>query len=236
MARKKIVKSEEGGKSLIKPINLIKDKKDRQIMWALILMISVILIIVLIPIVKHYFFDKFTYEKLEYQKTQMGDMKYFSTRIPVTDSSYAFIGTFDINFRNDPRKLEDINTTIKTGIPTFNKKETVYISTGKMERSCIDGTAAVLTLAGFLRGFAGMNLTGALSDKELADSNNFPYVTCENSKMNTVINLVEGNKTEITQINSNCYILEYKDCEVMKVSEKFILEILKGYMVPFSKK
>jgi len=120
--------------------------------------------------------------------------------------------------------------------PIFNRDEIVYISTGEMKRNCKEGTAGVLTLSGFLRGFALMNVSGAISDKEIANATNFSYITCFNSPHNTVINIIEGNETKITQTSPDCYILEFKDCEVMKVSEKFILEILEGYMKGFEKK
>jgi hypothetical protein len=215
----------------------VKQKQNNQLVWAIVLMACVLLIVVFVPLIKYQFINKFVYAELEFQKTQADDLLFYSTRIPVSDAfNTKIIGTFFINFRNDPRKLKDVETDIKTGIPTFNKKEVVYISTGEMTRNCAEGTAAVLTLSGFLKQFALMNVSGAISDEKIAIENNFPYIDCENSKLNTVINLIEGNETKITQVNSNCYTLEFKDCEVMKVSEKFILEIIEGYMSDFQRK
>jgi len=76
---------------------------------------------------------------------------------------------FFINFRNDPRKLTDMEVKKTTTMPVFSRDKVVYISTGKMERNCVDGTAAVLTLSGFLKQFALMNVSGAISDKEIAE-------------------------------------------------------------------
>ena len=105
-----------------------------------------------------------------------------------------------------------------------------------MERNCHEGIVATLTLSGFLRQFALMNVSSAISDKEIANETGFPYITCANSPRNTVINIIEGNETRIIQTSPDCYTLEFKDCEVMEVSEKFILEIIKGYMKGFVKK
>jgi hypothetical protein len=214
----------------------LNDKRNRQILWTIVLMTSIIAIIILVPLIKHNFIDKFVYSKLDFQKTRLGDMVFYSTYLPVADSSgQKIIGTFSINFRNDPRKLESIPVDMKSEFITFNKKDVVYVSIGDMNRNCLEGTAATLTLAGFLRQFAQMNVSAGMSNEQTANENNFPYITCENSKNNTVIKIIEGDKTEIRQINSNCYELEYKECEVMKVSEKFIIEIIKGYMKDFTR-
>ena len=206
-----------------------KQKQDRQLKGAVILMVGILAIIILVPLIKIYIFDRFEYLGLDFQKTQLGNYRFYSTRIPVLLTEKE-IGYFSINFRNDPRKLEDINFKKITYAPVFQKDKVVYISTGKIERECNEGTAAVLTISGFLNQFAQMNVSGALSDKEIAEANNLSYVTCSTHPENTVINIIEGNKTEIRQTRDNCYELEYNECEVLKVSEKFILEIIKGYL------
>jgi len=212
-----------------------KQKQNRQVIWAIILMTCLILIIIGVPIIKSNFINKFRYINLNFQKTQLGDMYFYSTMIPVVDSSNNILGTFSMNFRNDPRKLDDINFKKTTSVPVFIKDKAVYISPGKIERNCVESSAATLTLSGFLRQFAQLNVSAGISDKKIAEENNFPYISCINTKKNTVIEIVEGNETKIEQISPECYRLEYKDCEIMKVSEKFILEILKGYMDNFMK-
>lgn len=240
MAEKKTIK-----KSKQKEVNVSekkekkstsKDKQNKQLVWAIILMVSVLAIIILVPLIKYQFINKFVYSNLDFQKTQdsAGNI-FYSTRIPVGDMYGKVIGSFFINFRNDPRKLKDIEYKKTTTVPIFSRDKTVYISTGNMSRNCADGTAATLTLSGFLRQFAQMNVSGAIGDKKIAEENNLPFVTCLNSRNNTVINLVEGDETRIVQTSPDCYTLEFKDCEVMKVSEKFVLEIIEGYMKDFVK-
>ena len=232
--KKKEVKDKEPEKNKISKKG-IKKKQNRQIMWAIILMISLILIIVGVPFIKNNFINKFRYINLDFQKTQLGDMYFYSTQIPVADSSNNVIGTFSMNFRNDPRELEDINFKKTTSVPVFTKERTVYISPGKIERNCVESSAATLTLSGFLRQFAQLNVSAGISDKKVAEENKFPYIACINTKKNTVIEIIEGNETKIEQISPDCYRLEYKDCEIMKVGEKFILAILEGYMDNFMK-
>ncbi|MDP3026480.1 MAG: hypothetical protein Q8N63_02140 [Nanoarchaeota archaeon] len=213
-----------------------KQKQNRQVIWVIVLMTCLILIIVGVPFIKNNLINKFRYITLDFQKTQLGDMYFYSTLIPVADSSNNIVGTFSMNFRNDPRKSEDINFKKTTTTPVFIKDKPVYISPGKIERNCVESSAATLTLSGFLRQFAQLNVSAGISDKKVAEENNFPYISCINTKKNTVIEIIEGNETKIEQISPDCYRLEYKDCDIMKVSEKFILEILKGYMNNFERK
>ncbi len=234
MAKKKEVKNKEPEKNKISKKE-IKKKQNKQIIWAIILMISLILIIVGVPFIKNNFINKFRYINLDFQKTQLGDMNFYSTKIPVANSLNEVIGTFSMNFRNDPRKLEDMKIIKTTTVPIFIKDRVVYISPGKIERNCVESIAATLTLSGFLRQFAQMNVSAGISDKKVAEEANFPYITCANTKKNTVIEVLEGNETKIEQISPDCYRIEYKDCEIMKVSEKFILMILEGYMDSFMK-
>ena len=231
-------KSKEEVKKVKKKIKKLttKQKQTRQLIWAIVLMVSILAIVILVPLIKYQFINKFVYAKLDFQKTQAGDMVFYSTRIPVGDRYGDIIGSFFINFRNDPRKLEDIEVKKTTSTPIFKRDRVVYISTGKMERNCQDGTAAVLTLSGFLKQFALMNVSGAISNKEIAEENGIPHINCYNTPDNTVINIVEGSETKINQGNPNCYDLVFKDCEVMEVTEKFLLEIIEGYMQGFEKK
>jgi hypothetical protein len=213
-----------------------KEKQNHQLIWAIVLMISVIAIVILVPLIKYQFINKFVYANLDFQKTQAGDTIFYSTRIPVGDANGNVIGSFFINFHNDPRKLKDIGYKDTTTIPTFKRDKTVYISTGEMTRNCAEGTAAMLTLSGFLRQFALMNISAGISNEKIANETGFPYITCtDNPNQNTIINIFEGTKTEITQLDFDCYDLIFKDCEVMKVTERFILEIIEGYMKDFER-
>ena len=224
-------------KNPIKKKSGVNEKRNKQILWTIVLMSCLIAIIIIVPLIKHQFINKFVYIGLDFQKTQLGDLYFYSTQIPVADVYGNILGSFSIDFRNDPRKLESITVKKTTTVPVFKKENVVYISTGKIERNCKEGIGAMLMLAGFLRQFAQMNVSAGISDKRIANETNFPFITCLNSqKNNTVIEIIEANETKITQTSPDCYRLEYKDCDVLKVSEKFILEIIEGYMKNFVKK
>jgi hypothetical protein len=226
----------EAEKNSEKSKKAIWEKQNKQIMWAGILMISVILIVVLVPFIRQNYINKFVYANLDFQKTKLGDILFYSTRIPITDKQGQIIGSYSTNFRKDPRKLENIPVNLTKGVVAFRKDNTVYISLNPLMESCPDNTLAFINLAGFLRDFAGLNIKSAVSDKKYGQENNILYANCQSAKNNTVIFITSGNETKITQTFDNCYELSYKNCEVLNVSEKFMIEIIDNYMSYFVKK
>jgi hypothetical protein len=208
----------------------LKTKQNKQIMWAIILMSSIILIIILVPYIKTNYLNKFTYINLDFQKTKLGEIIFYSARIPITNQQGQIAGDFPINLRNDPRKLEYINGSIPNNTFTFNKNLPVYITLNPDMRICEDNTIAVVGLTGFLKDFGNLNIKAAMTDKDYANASRFPYVTCENSPNNTVIKIDGGNETMVTKTSDNCYEITFKECEILQVTEKFQLIILKNYM------
>ena len=212
--------------------------QNKQVKWAVFFMIGIILIVVLFFAIKSNFIDKFDYKGLEFQKTQLGDIRFYSARFPVVSGTGQVIGDYAVNLRNDPRKLNmPINTT--TGKIEFtvdrNKYGDVYISLNPFMKICEDSGIAVLTISSFLRD-SGLNVKSAVTDKAYARANNLTQRWCDNSVYDTIIIVTDGNETSITEIYPNCYELKFKECEVLQVSEKFILLILEDYAKKFIKK
>jgi hypothetical protein len=218
-----------------------KKKQNIQIMWAVILMGSLILIIILAPMISNQIFNKFHYNNLEFQKTKVGTINFYSTKIPLTRTvpiTGAFIkkddisGSFDLNLRNDPRKLEYIPVNIPNNTISFRGK-TVYITMNTYDKPCEQNVISAVTLTNFLISFGNKKVEGAVTDLNYSTEYKIPYITCENSDSNTVIYFKEDTKTSIEKISPTCYELSYNNCEMLQVSEKFILTILEGYMSYF---
>jgi hypothetical protein len=211
----------------------IKKNQNKIILGAIILMILIIAIITLIPIIKIQM-SKFTYISLTFQKTQLGKITFYSSYIPVVDSSGKIISSYAINLRTDPRSLENINSNITNNTIKFIKTRPVYLSLDPEMKVCELNSIAMVTLAGFLRD-SGLDVKSAVTDNNYSTDNNLQYKTCETSPENTVILVNSGNATEVKEIKKNCYEITYKDCEIMPASEKFIITILKEYMSHFKK-
>jgi len=207
---------------------------DKQLKWAVILMASIILIIVVIPFVKMNYLDKFDYHGLTFQKTQLGEIEFYSTKFPVLAATGNVIGNYAVNLRNDPRELENI--TVKATFDDIDfrfhkengaiKYDPVYISLDPFMGVCEDSTIAVLTLSGFL-GDSGLDVKSASMDKEYAEANNFTYKRCADDS--SVIMITQGDVNKITEIGDVCYEIRFKDCDILKVSERFVLKMLEQY-------
>ncbi len=219
--------------------NDIEEIQNKQIKWAVILMAGIILLIIVVPFVKTNFVDKFEYKGLIFQKTQLGDLIFYSSRFPVLSITGNVIGNYAVNFRNDPRDLEDIPVNLRSDRIDFtlenkNKYGPVYISLDPRMEACEDSGIALLELSGFLRD-SGLDVKSAVTDKNYAKENNLVQRWCHNSGFDTVIIITDGNETVINEIAPNCYEIVFNDCRILEGAERFILSVLEEYARRFEK-
>jgi len=216
----------------------VKKKQNKQIMWAIILMASIILIIVLVPYITTNYVNQFVYLNLDFQKTKLGELTFYSTMVPIVDSDSQIVNSYTMNFRNHPKELEKIEfsrTHQDVDYVYFKKDEAVYISLNPEIETCEDTGIAMIPFAGFLRDFAKQEVASAVNDEDYAKNLNLSYVTCENSPNNTVLYLKEGEETKIIKTATNCYELTYNDCEIVEIIERFELLVLEKYMSYFTR-
>jgi len=222
----------------------IVKKQNNQIKWAVFLMLGLIVIIVLVPYIKLNYFDKFNYNGLDFQKTRLGELTFYSAKFPVVSGTGQVIGDYSVNLRKDPRDLEYIPVNISNDNIQFSIDEgklgDVYISLYPFINMCDgDSLVAMANLAGFLRD-SGLEVRSAFTDKAYARDNNQTHKWCSPFETVFVISdddvFTEGNETSITEIGLNCYELKFKDCEVLEVSEKLMLLVLGEYAERFSEK
>tara|TARA_Y100000034_G_C6879549_1_gene402772 strand:+ start:327 stop:1043 length:717 start_codon:yes stop_codon:yes gene_type:complete len=223
------------GKSKKKKLSK-KEIRNKQVMWTVVLMASLILIIVLVPFIFRNVVNKFTYINLDFQKTRLGNNIYYSTRVPIVDPTGKILGSYAMNFKNDPRETSKVSSFLQEGLITFQKDNPVYITLyPEMETCGAKNFIALSDLTGFLQDFGGLEVKSGIAKKDYAEENNEEYITCKNTLNNTVIYMNSGPKTEITKVNENCYEIIYNNCEVLPATEKFMLVILEKYMSFFVK-
>ncbi|MFA7708366.1 MAG: hypothetical protein WCX73_05435 [Candidatus Pacearchaeota archaeon] len=208
----------------------VKQKQNRQVIWALILMVCVIAIIFLVPYIKQNFFNKFEYISLDFYKTTTDGINFYYTEIPLVNVYNFPIGEYSIYFRNDPRNLANVSVDIIENKIQFQKNNSVYISIQSDAPICDDNIVSIVGLTSFLDKFGNLTVKGAMSDALYSSDNNLAYVTCETNPNNTVLLFKTGNETKISKTGKNCYELIYKDCEINRATEKFILTIMESYM------
>jgi hypothetical protein len=239
MAKEKKVKNtdkKEGHEDLVPKSELDKIKKEqnKQVFWFIVIVFGLIICSFFGFYFKENYIDNYNYYELRFTKTKLGDLIFYSTRVPVLKDG-KISGTYAMNFRNDPRKLEYINVSVPDDKINFYATKPIYLAIDKDLKSCDMTLISLSVVSDFLNGFGKMEIYPALMDKNLAKESNISYATCESNLYNTVIEIKSGNETKIEKIKDNCYKIQFADCEVNQVSEKFIIEILKRYMVNYNK-
>ena len=210
-----------------------REKQNKQILWAIVLMLSIIIIVVAVPFITKNFVNKFVYITLDFQKTKLGDLIFYSTRVPIANKQAQITGSYSMNFREDPRKLDHIEVDVPGNAILFKKDQEVYITLDPEMNVCEDSAIGMINLAGFIKDFAGFNVSSGFIDEEYANQSGFDYVTCKNHPNNTIISVSSGNQSQIKKYADRCYELTYADCEINQVSEKFMLLVLEKYMEYF---
>lgn len=217
---------------------VIAHKQNKQLQWIFFLMIGIVLILLIVPYIMIHFFNTFEYGKLEFQKTKLGDLVFYSTKFPVIGLTGAVVGEYAVNFRNDPRTLDYIPVTILNNTIQFvrdgNKFSPVYITLNPYMKMCEDSVISMAGLSRFLSD-SNLNVRSAYSDIEYAKNNNATFRWCDSSQFDTVIVVTDGKETSITEIDPHCYKIQFKDCEILQASEKFQLKILADYAETFKR-
>ncbi|MEK6819699.1 MAG: hypothetical protein AABY03_00685 [Nanoarchaeota archaeon] len=130
----------------------------------------------------------------------------YRTSIPVL---YQGIET-DYNFylRNDPRELEKINFD-----GNLNLKPFMVVNATDSLKCNGDGIISIANIA---------NLYQIIGTQVIKDQN----ATCNQNGTYMFLNLVEANESRIEQYGPSCYQLSVSNCDVLKVTEKFMVETL----------
>jgi hypothetical protein len=150
----------------------------------------------------------FTYEGVNFyvDKTDMKGVTLYKTSLPVTYNGSA--ATYNFYLRTDPRTMNDVafegNLTI-----THNM---VINSTNTL--NC--GGNGIIATANLV------NLYTLLGTDVIRDDN----ATCDPVGQYTFVRIEEGNETKIEQFGPSCYKIEVSNCEILKATEKFMVETL----------
>ena len=217
---------------MVKEDKEINSKQESQIKWAVVLMVGLLVIVLAVPFISENFINSFDYGGLNFQKTQLGDLIFYSTKFPVVSLTGNVIGDYAVNLRKDPRDLDNVLINISDDMIKFSTDGKnygpAYISLNPFMEMCGDNGIAVMELAGFLRD-SGLQVNSAVTDKAYARDNNLTHRWCDSAGFDTVIVVSDGEENAITEIDNHCYKIEFKDCEVLESVERFILIILGEY-------
>ena len=98
---------------------------------------------------------------------------------------------------------------------------------------CPQSGIALITMSSFMKD-SGLEVFSAVTDKAYAKKNNQTSKWCYDNGLDTLIVVTDGDTNEINELAPNCYEIKFKDCEILKVTERFTLIILKEYLKRFN--
>lgn len=165
----------------------------------------------------------YDYEGLKFIKEKFGKISVYHYYYLYNDETGQLVQN-NIYLRTNPER----NHVPIEGKIVFPKGKFVYVSiNGTYLENCAEQSGIALsTLSSFITN-AGLNVKGAtLANTTESNMNNatIPYITCENKPNNPVIEIQNGDKSQI--INENlCYRIYISKCEdVLPATEKFIMQ------------
>ena len=158
--------------------------------------------------------DSFEYKGIDFEidKKTISGKTIYKTFLPVDSKSKvtgkAVFANYNFYFRKDPRKLEDL--PLKGELTLM--KDVVMNFTGDFNCDG-DGIIAVANI---------VNVLNVLDVKAVKDET----VGCDPNGAYTFLQLQTSDKTSIEQFGPSCYNLNINNCEVLEVTEKYLVELI----------
>jgi len=151
------------------------------------------------------FSNNFRYNGVSFKVIKMGELLLYDTDIPVqinnTKADYHFY------LRTDPRTMKNL---VFDGEIKFRE---LMVMNFTEDFKCDKG---VIAIANFLK------LQEIIGTKVIQDNN----ATCDDNGRYTFVRIIPGNETKIIEygVSGGCYDIELNNCEMLKGTEKFMLE------------
>lgn len=196
-----------------------KSNREKEIKIVVGVMVSIILIVLLVFLIGQSQ-KNFEYNGLEFKERQMGEITYYDTHFLVRTNDRSK-KRFKFSFRNDPRELKNI--TVEGNI-VLNKNVGLAADSDLI---CENNNLALMTLSINFFDRLGIDTFSGTTNKTLAERYNKSLLRCNDTRY-SVLSFRKGNKTRIVR-EGDCYRIYVNDCQIMEVSEKFMIDWYEGY-------
>ncbi|PIO08813.1 hypothetical protein COU59_00155 [Candidatus Pacearchaeota archaeon CG10_big_fil_rev_8_21_14_0_10_34_12] len=215
-----IFKIEKKGKEkTVKKTGYLTEKKpakkqitnENKILRNILIAVGIIIISVLAYMVFAYKASHFSYKGVDFTTVEFCDAKpcliLYQTKLPVTMSS-GEKAEYNFYLRNDPRELDKI---VFDGDVNFLPNMVI----GAQGNFSCDGDG-IIALANMAKLY---EIVGAkvIKNEELKCNLNNEYLH---------LDIQEGQETKIIQATYSCYVLRVNNCEILPVTERYMLETL----------
>ena len=206
--------SEEEFKEIEKKADKENTKTLRKLFLGILIFISILILIV--------FFvrsiNSFEYRGLKFKTEKYGELIIYQTSFPVYSQKVStltgkaikdkYVADYNIYIRNNPTKLEKIPFDGEIVL-----LKNMVVNTEEEFNCNGDGIIAIANLAELFR---------VINTKVITD----PNATCDSEGRYIYLNILAGNESKIGKYGPACYNLYINNCEILKVTEKYIVETL----------
>lgn len=182
-------------------------KKESKLFVTIVIAMASFVLLFLIGYLIINSINNFKYDGVKFQVVKMGELILYDTSLPVIANQV--LSEYHFYLRTDPRVMKDI---LFDG--DINFKENMVLNITESFNCDGDGVIAIANL---------LKLEEILGTKVIKDEN----ATCDEVYGRyTFVRIQPGDETKITEfgISGGCYNIEIKDCEILKGTEKFMLE------------
>ncbi len=167
---------------------------------------------------------EFEYKEVKFQTVKQGDLLFYKTLVPLYNQKGEIATKYRFYLRNHPEDIKDI--------PIPEKLELKRLVILNYSDNIVCNGDTNIALANFQQVYSVM---GAKIWR--ASNLNESYKKCDEQGRYNYINIKRGNKTEIKEIGPSCYELTFKDCEILDVTERYILKMFvqtKDKKIPYT--
>jgi hypothetical protein len=206
--KKKIVET----KGIIKEEKVKKKEisKENRVLRNILICIGIVLLIFIFVFFMRGSASKFKYGGMQFKAVTEGKLLFYRTSFPVLVNKT--VDAYNLYFRNDPRKL-------KKEVPfngTINLRNFLVLNTTTDNLFCNgDWNLAI----GNMQNLKIFNI------KVVKDEN----ASCSPTGDYMFVQIEEGNQTKIEQYGPSCYKLTVHNCEILPVTERFMIDIIAKY-------
>jgi len=188
-----------------------KDQIEHQnkLLRNIFIAIGMVILGFLITLMVFYSMSHFESDGVKYNILKEGTIKFYHTSFPSNFVTKSRTIDYNVYLRNDPRELKSIpfeGDLVLLEMAVIDSKEN-FDCEG-------DGVIAVANFNQIM-GAMGVQIN---KDPE--------YAQCDSAGRYMFFNLKSGDETKIVQTGPACYDFVIKDCEVLDVTEKFLVKSL----------
>ncbi len=181
-------------------------KSENKILRNILILLGILLLVFLLVFLSIKSANSFEYKGIQGDVIKEGEVTFYHTSFPIIYEGKEV--NYNVYLRNDPRKLEKI--------PFYGELNLLKMMVINNSDSFVcEGKG----------GIAMINFQQVLGDLGMSFMKD-PNAGCDSQGRYMFIQIQEGDVTEIEQTGPACYNLNVNNCEILEVTEKFLIESL----------